>query len=208
MDNFWTMQAKDWAIVIAAILGPILAVQAQKIVEVFRERRGRKLRLFSQLMATRATRLSLEHVQGLNMIDVVFYGPGSIKVWNAWKEYLDHLGTDIGATEASSKVWNDRGDDLFINLLAEMSVELGYTYDRVHLKRSTYIPLAHTSIEKEQQLLRQALLSLTSGNHPLKMDVVSFPFDSEAAEAYKEMLKGAGKALENGSLKVDVVEKT
>jgi cytochrome bd-type quinol oxidase subunit 1 len=68
------MDTKDWLIVASTLLGPILAVQAQKWVEVFRERRGRKLWVVQQLMATRAARVSAEHVQALNMIDLVFYG--------------------------------------------------------------------------------------------------------------------------------------
>ena len=37
------MDTKDWLLITSTVLGPILAVQAQKWVEVFRERRGRKL---------------------------------------------------------------------------------------------------------------------------------------------------------------------
>lgn len=65
---------RDWSEIIATIAGPILAVQAQKWLERLRERRNRKLKVFQQLMATRASRLSTDHVQALNMIDLVFYG--------------------------------------------------------------------------------------------------------------------------------------
>ena len=68
------METKDWIIALATLLGPILAVQAQKWIEGVREQRTRKLRVFTQLMATRAARLSAEHVQAINMIDLVFYG--------------------------------------------------------------------------------------------------------------------------------------
>jgi hypothetical protein len=66
------LDLKDWSIIGATILGPILAVQAQKWVEIIRERRGRKLWIFHTLMATRAARTSTEHVQALNMIDLIF----------------------------------------------------------------------------------------------------------------------------------------
>ena len=91
------MDTRDWLIVLATIAGPILAVQAQKAVEALRERRGRKERVFAQLMATRAARLSAEHVQALNTIDLVFFGSsvlgirrrsrGEQAVLDAWKEY-------------------------------------------------------------------------------------------------------------------------
>ena len=49
-----------------------MAVQVQKWLEVFREERGRKLWIFKTLMATRASAVSAEHVQALNMIDLEF----------------------------------------------------------------------------------------------------------------------------------------
>ena len=52
----------DWlwpaATVLATVVGPILAVQAQKAVERAQERSRRKSWVFHQLMATRASRLS------------------------------------------------------------------------------------------------------------------------------------------------------
>jgi len=59
------MQVSEILIVCATVVGPILAVQAQKAVERARERRGRKAWLFHSLMATRAARVSPEHVQAL-----------------------------------------------------------------------------------------------------------------------------------------------
>jgi hypothetical protein len=98
---YFYLELKDCAVVAATVLGPILAVQAQKAVESFRERRGRKTRLFEQLMATRASRVASEHVRALNMIDLVFYDERILgiprrsgkeqRVLDSWKEYLDHL---------------------------------------------------------------------------------------------------------------------
>jgi len=48
------------AMIAATVIGPIAAVQAQKWVEKFRERRNEKMRVFAALMYTRGTRLSLE----------------------------------------------------------------------------------------------------------------------------------------------------
>jgi uncharacterized protein DUF6680 len=71
-----------WEIAIiaaATIAGPILAVQAQKWVERATERRRGQLQVFYWLMATRATRLSNEHVQALNRIELVFRGRSAKK---------------------------------------------------------------------------------------------------------------------------------
>ena len=78
----------------AIILGPILAVQAQKYIELRRDIRSRKLQIFRTLMATRATTLAPLHVEALNLIDIEFDAKKKKdkRVVDAWKLYLDHLG--------------------------------------------------------------------------------------------------------------------
>lgn len=51
-----------WITILAIILGPIFAVQTQKWIERDAAAKGRKLQLFRTLMATRASRLSMDHV--------------------------------------------------------------------------------------------------------------------------------------------------
>ncbi|MGZ7172458.1 DUF6680 family protein [Burkholderia gladioli] len=58
----------------ATLLGPVLAVQAQKWVERAREATNRKQSVFTTLMATRQSRVSIDHVRALNSIDLAFYG--------------------------------------------------------------------------------------------------------------------------------------
>ena len=62
------------AIVFATLMGPILAVQAQKFLEELREYRAAKLWIFRSLMTTRMQRESVDHVRALNMMDICFYG--------------------------------------------------------------------------------------------------------------------------------------
>lgn len=69
---FAAMENRDWIMVAAMIAGPILAVQAQKIIESLQRKRDRRLTLFFTLMSTRATRLAPDHVSALNMIDIEF----------------------------------------------------------------------------------------------------------------------------------------
>lgn len=64
------MEIRDWLNIIALIIAPILALQIQKWLEKYREDRKRKLDIFKTLMSTRANRVSIEHVEALNMIDV------------------------------------------------------------------------------------------------------------------------------------------
>ena len=60
------------ATIVAIILGPIVALWLQRISERRRDQRNRKLVIFKELMATRATRLSPRHVDALNAIEVEF----------------------------------------------------------------------------------------------------------------------------------------
>jgi hypothetical protein len=210
---YFHLELKDWAVIGATVLGPILAVQAQKAVEAFRERRIRKTRLFEQLMATRASRVSPEHVRALNMIDLVFYGERMFgiqrrsgpeqRVLDSWKEYLDHLN-NRGPDEQLMQ-WLAKGDELFTNLLYAVSEDIGFKFDRVQLKRGSYSPIAHGELEAEQAELRQATLSLVTGKHALKMNVVGFPIDADAVQANKQAIQNLGKALETGVLQVEVV---
>lgn len=206
------MENKDWIIVFATLLGPILAVQAQKAVETFRQRSDRKTWVFSQLMATRAARISPDHVRALNMIDLVFYGRRILGVMHrsrkeqavldAWKEYLDHLNTK--ADGDALPLWTARGDELFTNLLFAMSQDVDYKFDRVQLKRGAYSPIAHGELEFEHAALRRAAIRALAGETPLKMNVVGLPINQEAAGAHPETIKKLGTALELDSLKAEL----
>jgi hypothetical protein len=210
---YFNLELKEWAVIAATLIGPILAVQAQKFLEMMRERRNRKIVLFERLMATRAARVSAEHVRALNMIDLVFYGErvfgmqrrsaSEQQILDAWREYHDHLNTK--ADDGQLPLWAAKGDELFTNLLFAISKDVGYKFDRVQLKRGAYSPVAHEELEAQQAELRHAALSLITGKHALKMNVVGFPIDQEALAANKAAIQNVGKALESGVLSVNVV---
>ncbi|MDE2157084.1 MAG: hypothetical protein KGJ32_14535 [Xanthomonadaceae bacterium] len=206
----------DWlwpaATVLATVVGPILAVQAQKAVERVQERRRRKSWVFHQLMATRASRLSPDHVQALNMIDLAFYGRRDfgkhratrteIAVTDAWHEYLDHL-----STKSEDGTWVARSDELFTNLLSAMAKDVGYSFDRVQLKKGAYSPIAHGEQEQRVQAIRQLASEVLSGDRPIKMAVTNFPFSQEAMDAQVKLQGKLADALGgNGALRVVMVD--
>ncbi len=207
------LDTRDWLVVAATIAGPILAVQAQKWVERLRERRHRKLWVFQQLMATRAARVSADHVQALNMIDLVFYGSYFFgihrrsktehTVIDAWREYHDHLNTKFD--KEAAPVWNTRTDELFTNLLFAIAKDVHFKFDRVQLKKGVYSPQAHDELELEQRLIRKLILKLLSGENALKMAVTSLPVDEEALKAQVATSKALSEALSGkGTLTVTV----
>lgn len=183
------LTVSDWMIVTATLLGPILAVQAQKWLERFKEARSRKLQVFHTLMATRGARLSADHVRGLNMIDLSFYGyVGLGRKWtsrldqnvlDAWKEYHDHLSDLANMNSMNTEALFAQRDELFVNLLFAMGRSLGYQFDRVQLKKSWYSPNAHVQYEARMENLVTAATGVLEGRSPIK--VVPGNLDGSAA---------------------------
>ena len=151
------MEIKDWINILAILSAPIVAVQIQKWLERSREKISRKIQLFKTLMSTRASRMSPSHVQALNLIDVEFNETKYEPVVTAWRTYLDHLSHDSNRTG-----WSEKNDELFIELLYQMGYSLDYNFDKVMLKRTSYIPVGHADIETEQQIIRQGFAKIFS----------------------------------------------
>jgi hypothetical protein len=163
------------ATIIAIILGPILAVQIQKWLEEWREGKRRKEYIFKTLMATRGTALSPVHVEALNMIDLEFRekNESDRKVREAWKALLDHFRNhppDAGDDpDYQSKLnnWGSKLLDFKVDLLYEMSLSLGYGFDKVDLKNNVYAPQAHADLEMEQQIIRRGFVEIMLGQKAL-----------------------------------------
>ena len=178
-----TIKISDVAIVIATLVGPILAVQAQKWLERGREIKQRRAWIFRTLMATRATNLSQAHVEALNAIPIEFYGKSTKlkEIINAWKAYLAHLGQGSTATE----VWSAKREDLLVDLLHLMAEYLGYDFNRVEISKEVYSPQGHAQIESDQEIIRKGLAGILSGKVPFPMEVTKFPIDPAALQEQK-----------------------
>jgi hypothetical protein len=194
------MTQGEWLIVASTLLGPVLAVQAQKWVERARESLQRRNWIFGTLMATRQARVSFDHVRALNSIDLAFYGlrllgrawraQRSQAVLDAWHDYHAHLSLpneQRPKSEAEQRDWTGRGDELFTNLLDRLALAMHFKFERVQLKSGSYSPEAHGTVEFEQQAQRRLTIELLSGNRPLPMEVRKWHVDQETAERQKAM---------------------
>ena len=192
--------------ILAVLLAPLIAVQVQKWLEKFRAEHERKLGIFKTLMATRATGLSQDHVQALNLIDLEFQGKRFKKIRDTWKTYLDHLGDVPSGDDSNARfpIWSERKADLLAELLMEMGKPLGYDFDVVHVKKGIYLPVGHTQIEQEQSLIRKGMLRLLFGESSLSMDIKSFPVDEEAFEKQKRLTAELLKSVEDPSIGIPV----
>ncbi len=164
------MTISDWCIVLATFLGPIFAVQVTRWLDDRKEKRDRKFQIFNTLMATRAYNLYLEHIGALNRIDVEFTAKEDKKVIDAWRAYHDHLGSNV----RSAETWGEKRLALFSDLLWEMSVNLGYNFDKTYIKNMSYSPTKHGEIESENDQIRKTLLNVLRQDS-LPITITNFP---------------------------------
>jgi uncharacterized protein DUF6680 len=188
----------NWVIVLATLAGPILAVQAQKLVEKIQEGRSQRVRIFKSLMATRGALLSAEHVQALNSIVLEFRGRKFEGVIAAWMEYLDHLGLPRGNDPQLAEVWDQNRTGFLVALLSAMAKSLGYNeFNKVDLRNKIYTPIGHVEVDFELQAIRRGLLAALSGESHLsmKVDITGFPHDTELAKEQQAIRTGLVELL-------------
>lgn len=161
-------------VVLATLLSPLIAVQVTRFLDEAKETRGRKLRIFKTLMATRSSRLSPDHIFALNSIDVDFSGSRKfdVSVREAWKAYLDRLERREGI---SDELFQTQAVDSFLDLLWVMGKGLGYKFDKTHLKNASYYPQHQVVWERDNTEMRHYLLATLKGELPLRMSVTNFP---------------------------------
>lgn len=204
-----------WAVVLATMAGPVLAVQAQKAIERIHEHKSRKVWVFHTLMATRGQRLAIDHVKALNMIDLAFYGAQRFgihrrnkaeqTVIDTWHEYLTHLNScPKEPSETDLANWSSSGNELFYNLLYAVAIDVGYNITREQLKAGGYSPMAHGYAEAEQNIIRQNAVRVLAGQQSLKFDVTSFPVNEAVFKAQSDIQAKVIAALEGGALSVEL----
>ncbi|HDS0919450.1 TPA: hypothetical protein QEM85_003563 [Pseudomonas putida] len=159
--------------IIATALSPMIAVQVTRFLDDRNEARGRKLRVFKTLMATRAYTLSTAHVEALNTIDLEFSAKRRSEkcVLDIWQQYLDHLG-DRGM---EPNAWATRRVDLLVDMLYAMGKSLGYDFNKTQIKNGTYSPGAHGQIDSEQARIREMTLEMLDGRRPLPISITNIP---------------------------------
>jgi len=196
------------ATIIAIILGPIIAIQVQKIIERLTKKRDEKRRLFMTLLATRARQLSPEHVQALNMIHVVFSSKKQKDqaVVEAWDLYRDHLSdrteppkpqADGTVSEADKmkfdnllREWGEKSDELLCSMLRKMANSLGYHFPELLIKKGAYTPQWHGDLEQHQMTILRGLAEVMLGLRSLPMKISEFPVNEEANKAMMQFLQG------------------
>jgi hypothetical protein len=169
MDALAKISLESWLTMAAIVVGPVAALLIQKYLEEKRARENRKIEIFRNLMASRASRLSPTYVQALNGIETEFYG--DTKVIEAWRSLVSYLYTNRGTDPNQTKAWDDRVTDLLFDLLYVMAESLGYHFDKVSLQRNVYLPGGWVEVEAEQHQLRKAAVAVFDGSKTLKVEL-------------------------------------
>jgi hypothetical protein len=170
------MTINEWLIIIAIIIAPVVAIQIDKYIERKKEKKERKMNIFRTLMTTRASVLSVQHVEALNMIDIEFFD--CKKITDSWKVMLDNFenypqDTKAADYQARLSVCTEKHSDLLVDLLYEMSRELKYKFDKVHLKRGIYLPKGHADFQQDQDFIRHSLIGVLLGKVPIPIKIIT-----------------------------------
>lgn len=146
--------------ILAILFSPVIAVGVTLWYQGRRERRERKERLFTTLMANRkAFPPTYEFVAALNLIDVVF--SDSPQVVRLWHEYYDLLGSEGNYSARQHK---------YIELLSEMARKLGYKRLQQTDIDKYYSPQAHVDQSELQYQLQRELLRVLQGTGELRAE--------------------------------------
>jgi hypothetical protein len=177
------MLMSEILMIIAIVVSPIIAIQ----VENYRERicadKQRRLEIFRTLMATRSIRLDPRHIEALNMIELDFHKSKEVK--EKWKEYFTHLYKQNPHPEGTEKhetmkaEWLEKSSDLLSQLLHVMGKSLGYNFNEMKIKYSSYCPEGSIEKEKDLLVLRQQLARIVKGEIPLPVIIYGKPSSDE-----------------------------
>jgi len=116
-------------------------------------------------MQTRNQRISYRHTEALNMIDMEFNGVTDVTY--AWSEYLHNLNIPLSNTEH----WNQKNNDLFVELLHKMSDFLGYSYTKLDIKNKVYSPQGQHHQELNQMEINNYLADILTGRKSLSVSI-------------------------------------
>lgn len=152
------MEVKDAVSIIAILVGPVFAVLITLWWQQWKEKRDRKLNLFTVLMAHRRSLVPTnEWVNALNLIDVVF--ADHPKVVALWHDLYVLLYTSPPQEQAKAHK--------YLELLSAMAIVLGFP----HLQQTDidkfYIPQVHIDSATAQAELQAQLLRVLQNTEAL-----------------------------------------
>jgi hypothetical protein len=179
-DNFKTA---DTLIILSTLLGPIFAVQIQKYLERIRQKDETLRKIFTILMVTRGSKMSIDHVNALNSVPIEFYGKKKelTEICESWRKYINHLNSDYNVFND----WINKTNELYNEMLSKMAIFLKYDLSYTQITKEQYSPKGYQDLEFEQTLLRRNLIQILTGENKIKVEfhTPNNNRDSQGAEA-------------------------
>ena len=192
------MTTIEIATIVALVTGPVLAVLIARWIEYRRTRHERRMDIFRTLMRTRRSRLFLDHVSALNLVEIEFRDDSNVKA--ACQSYLENLGSEqprradeevaVGSSNEERQIRDERyntrvGKDrekLLATLLHAMAQTLGYKkVEALDIFEGGYSPQGWADIEVQQEAIRRYVIDLYLGNRALP--VVVYNSNAEPSSA-------------------------
>ncbi len=157
----------------AVVVGPIIAVRITEALRHRKDSRDRKVHIFRTLMATRSAPLAAMHVEALNLVELEFQAPpdASSSVVAAARLYTNHLADE----QYPKNMWGTRKAELLVDLLYEMSKNLGYNFDKVQIKAGSYYPSAYDDSDKDNYQTRKLWLEILQNKRFLPTATIALP---------------------------------
>lgn len=139
---------KDFIIVIiTAIFSGLVATIATLYWNHKERTKDEKRKILTILMSKRYDIVSMESVNALNMIDVVFYT--SISIRKAWQEFMK--ATELPESQTRPQLINDK----YLRLLEEIAKDIGYNNLNWEDIKHYYIPIGLSNSLQEEATLRR-----------------------------------------------------
>ncbi|WP_022682022.1 DUF6680 family protein [Sphingobium bisphenolivorans] len=164
------MRIGDWAIILATLVGPIVAV----VITLWYQKRdndySRKIQIFRSLMQWRANWLHPDWVGALNMIPVEF--SGCTEIISAFNGLIDKLN-DRGFSDGGEHLGHayQRAEAAFVELVQQIGARLRIDLTGVDLRSRVYAPRGWADEQASIQSLRSETLALLRGETAVKVEV-------------------------------------
>jgi hypothetical protein len=154
------------AVVVATLLGPILAVFVTRYVDKRRERTTRQYATFRALMTSRRANLSPEYVSALNTVEIEFAGIKSVE--DAQRLLFQHLNLRPQPAD-----WGDRLQRLQTRLLYAIAKQLGFEVEQLDVLEGGYVPQGWGTTEEQNTEVRNNVLEVLRGKRALKIEAAT-----------------------------------
>jgi hypothetical protein len=94
------------------------------------------------------------------------------------------------------KEWDERRYEILTELIYEMSIAVGYNFDRVQIKRGFYIPIGHTELDAEMISIRKNLVEILNGNKSIPITVITPQVSGTERERQQKLAIGLDEFLD------------